>query len=300
MKPAPYGPFPYSPIIRRPRLEWPNGARVAFWIVPNIEFFSLETRPGGIGPGKIPDIPTWAVRDYGNRVGVFRIMDVLDRYGMRATVALNSDICEFHPEIIEEGNKRRWEWMGHNQSNSRRLNEVPVEEESQIIHRTLDTIERVSGQRPLGWLGSGLQETWDTLDHLAEAGCEYVSDWGPNDDQPYLMETAGHKNLVSVPYSYAINDKLALESFGLTTGDFKEMICAQFDTLYREGEQTGRVMHLAVHPYLTGQPFRINALDEALAYITRHSEVWLATGTEIAQHYIQQVRKSGDEKGAIT
>lgn len=300
MKPAPYGPFPYSPIIRRPRLEWPNGARVAFWIVPNIEFFSLETRPGGIGPGKIPDIPTWAVRDYGNRVGVFRIMDVLDRYGMRATAALNSDICEFHPEIIEEGNKRRWEWMGHNQSNSRRLNEVPVEEESQIIHRTLDTIERVSGQRPLGWLGSGLQETWDTLDHLAEAGCEYVSDWGPNDDQPYLMETAGDKNLVSVPYSYAINDKAALEAFGLTTGDFKEMICAQFDTLYREGEQTGRVMHLAVHPYLTGQPFRINALDEALAYITGHSEVWLATGTEIAQHYIQQVRKSGDEKGAIT
>jgi hypothetical protein len=114
MKPGPYGPFPYLPIIKRPPLRWPDDARIAFWIVPNIEFFSLETRPGGIGPGKIPDIPTWALRDYGNRVGVFRMMEVLDRYKVRATVALNSDICDHHPEIIEEGNKRRWEWMGHN------------------------------------------------------------------------------------------------------------------------------------------------------------------------------------------
>jgi len=126
MKPGPYGPFPYSPIIRRPPLEWPGDAHVALWVVPNIEFFSLETRPGGLGPGKIPDIPIWAMRDYGNRVGVFRLMEVLDRYGVRATVALNSDICVHHPEIIEEGEKRRWEWMGHNQSNSRRLNEVPA------------------------------------------------------------------------------------------------------------------------------------------------------------------------------
>jgi hypothetical protein len=103
MKPGPYGPFPYSPIVRRPRLEWPGGARVALWVVPNIEFFSLETRPGGLGPGKIPDIPIWAMRDYGNRVGVFRLMEVLDRHGVRATVALNSDICIHHPEIIEEG-----------------------------------------------------------------------------------------------------------------------------------------------------------------------------------------------------
>ena len=161
MKPGPYGPFPYSPIIRRPRLKWPGDARLALWVVPNIEFFSLETRPGGLGPGKIPDIPIWAMRDYGNRVGVFRLMEVLDRYRVRATVALNSDICLHHPEIIEEGEKRRWEWMGHNQSNSRRLNEVSADEEPQIIRETLDTIARVSGRRPVGWLGAGLQETWN-------------------------------------------------------------------------------------------------------------------------------------------
>jgi allantoinase len=284
MKPGPYGPFPYLPIIKRPPLCWPDDARIAFWIVPNIEFFSLETRPGGIGPGKIPDIPTWALRDYGNRVGVFRMMEVLDRYKVRATVALNSDICDHHPEIIEEGNKRRWEWMGHNQSNSRRLNEIPAEDEPAVIHATLDTIERVAGMRPKGWLGSGLQETWNTLDHLAAAGLDYVGDWGPNDDQPYFMQAA-EKTLVSLPYSYAINDKQALEAAHLTTKEFRDIICDQFDTLYRESSQIARVMHIAVHPYLTGLPYRIAALDSALEHICGHSGVWLATGSEIASHY---------------
>ena len=301
MKPGPYGPFPYSPIIRRPRLEWPGGAHVALWVVPNIEFFSLETRPGGLGPGKIPDIPIWAMRDYGNRVGVFRLMEVLDRYGIRATVALNSDICVHHPEIIEEGEKRRWEWMGHNQSNSRRLNEVPAEEEPKIIRDTLDTIARASGKRPVGWLGAGLQETWNTLDLLAEAGCEYVADWGPNDDQPYTMTVAGDKTIVSLPYSYNINDKQAFESANMTPADFQDAICRQFDTLYREGATSGRVMHIAVHPYLTGMPYRIGALDAALKYICKHKKVWKATGSEIARHYRAQLegrRANGKEIGA--
>jgi allantoinase len=295
MKPGPYGPFPYSPIIRRAPLVWPNGARLALWVVPNIEFFSLETRPGGLPPGKIPDIPVWAMRDYGNRVGVFRLMEVLDRYRIRATVALNSDICMHHPEIIEEGEKRGWEWMGHNQTNARRLNEVAPEEEQKIIATTLDTIARASGRRPLGWLGAGLQETWNTLEFLAQAGCEYVADWGPNDDQPYMMEANG-KALVSLPYSYNINDKQAFESAHMTPADFQDAICRQFDTLHSESATSGRVMHIAVHPYLTGQPYRIGALDAALKYISRHKNVWKATGAEIAQHYRAQLNEVGPAK----
>jgi allantoinase len=290
MQPGSYGPFPYSPIIRRPRLAWPDGARVALWVVPNIEFFSLETRLGGLPPGKIPDIPIWAMRDYGNRVGVFRLMEVLDRYRVRATVALNSDICVHHPEIIEEGEKRGWEWMGHNQSNSRRLNEVPAKEEPKIIHDTLDTIARTSGKRPVGWLGAGLQETWSTLDLLAQAGCEYVADWGPNDDQPYTMTLGNGKTIISLPYSYDINDKQAFESAHMTPADFEDAICRQFDTLYREGARSGRVMHIAVHPYLTGLPYRIGALDAALKYICKHKKVWKATGSEIARHYRAQLQ----------
>jgi len=140
MKPRAYGPFPYSPIIRRPRLTWPNGARVALWVIPNIEFFSLEERPAGYGPSaEIPDVVMWSERDYGNRVGVWRLMEVLDRYGIRGSVALNSLVCDHHPVIIEEGNKRKWEWMGHNESNTRRLNEAPPGEEAQIIKRTFAT-----------------------------------------------------------------------------------------------------------------------------------------------------------------
>src|SRR5262245_3110903 len=127
VKPSHYGPFPYSPVTRRPGLAWPDGAHVALWVIPNIEFFSLmEKVPAGSGgPGPpVPDIPSGSARDYGNRVGVFRLMRVFDRYGIRGTVALNSDLCTHHPEIIEEGKARGWEWMGHCESNTRRLNEA--------------------------------------------------------------------------------------------------------------------------------------------------------------------------------
>jgi len=293
MKPARYGPFPYSPIIHRPPLKWPNGAHVALWIIPNIEFFALDEKvpPGSGGTGvPVPDVPTWSSRDYGNRVGVFRLMEVLDRYGIRATVALNSELCAEHPAIIEEGNRRHWEWMGHCESNTRRLNAAPPGDEPRIIKDSLATIARAVGTRPRGWLGSGLQETWDTLDLLAAEGCDYVCDW-TNDDQPYIMTLDGGKTLVSVPYSHEINDKPAFERFNRTADEFRQMICRQFDVLYREGAQSGRVMAIAIHPYLTGVPHRIDAFAQALSYISQHERVWKATGMEIATHYRAQARK---------
>lgn len=288
MKPAPYGPFPYSPITARTRLAWPGGARVALWVIPNIEFFALTEKvpaaAGGSG-APVPDVPAWAMRDYGNRVGVFRLMEVLERHGIRATVALNSEICAHHPQIIEAGNRLGWEWMGHNESNTRRLNAVPSEEEPGIIERSLATIATSAGKRPVGWLGSGLQETWNTLDLLAAAGCEYVADW-VNDDQPYLMKLENGRALVSVPYTQEINDKPAFERFHRTGAEFGDMIRRQFDVLYREGAQSGRVMAIAIHPYLTGVPHRIDAFDAALAHICRHEGVWKATGAEIARHFV--------------
>jgi allantoinase len=243
---------------------------------------------GGSG-APVPDIPSWSARDYGNRVGVFRLMQVLDRYGIRATVALNADLCAQHPAIIEEGQKRSWEWMGHNESNTRRLNEAPPGEERRIIRDALATIAQATGKRPLGWLGSGLQETWDTLDLLAAEGCEYVCDW-TNDDQPYTMTLEGGRKLVSIPYSHEINDKPVFERAHRTAAEFQEMICRQFDVLNREGAESGRVMAIAIHPYLTGVPHRIDAFDQALAYICRHDRVWKATGTEIARHFAAQAK----------
>jgi len=296
MKPSAYGPFPYSPIIRRPPLRWPSGARVALWVIPNIEFFSLEERPGGSGAGKIPDIPLWSSRDYGSRVGVFRLMDVLDRHGIRATVALNSDVCARHPEIIEEGQARKWEWMGHNRTNTRRLNEAPPGEEPNIIHDSLATIAKATGIRPAGWLGSGLQETWDTVDLLAAEGVEYVCDWC-NDDQPYVMNLEAGRSIVSLPYSHDINDKPAFEQMHRTAVEFQEMICRQFDVLFREGQESGRVMAIAIHPYLTGMPYRIDAFDAALGYVCGHEGVWKATGSEIARHYRAQLETQAGRQG---
>lgn len=282
-----YGPFPYSPILTRSRLEWPNGAHVALWVIPNIEFFALdESVPAAAGGTGVtpPDVPTWSARDYGNRVGVFRLMRMMERHRIRGTVALNSNLCAQHPIIIEEGKKRGWEWMGHNETNTRRLNAVPPEEEPRIIHDTLRTIEQATGMRPRGWLSSGLQETWNTPDLLAAEGCTYVADW-PNDDQPYRMNLSEGRSLISVPYSFEVNDKPVFEQKHWTGEQFGEMIRRQFDVLYREGADSGRVMAVALHPYLSGMPHRIDALDDAFAYIARHEHVWLATGAEIAEHY---------------
>ncbi len=290
MKERDYGPFPYVPITRRPPLAWPGGARLALWVIPNIEFFSLrEAVPVAAGGNRVnpPDVPSWAVRDYGNRVGVFRLMKVLDRYGIRATVALNSDLCAQHPEILEEGRRRSWEFMGHNESNTRRLNALGPGQEKQAVHDTLETIAKATGTRPVGWLSSGLQETWETLDFLAAEGCEYVCDW-PNDDQPYLMTLDGGQKLVSVPYTQQLNDKPAYEQRNFTPEEFRDMILRQFRVLYEEGAESGRVMAIALHPYLTGVPHRIGALDAALETICRHEGVWRATGSEIARHFVKQ------------
>jgi peptidoglycan/xylan/chitin deacetylase (PgdA/CDA1 family) len=287
MKPRPYGPFDYSPIIDRPKLSWPKGARVALWVIPNIEFFPLD-KPIPGGTGKVPDVPNWAIRDYGNRIGIYRFMEVFDRYGIRGTVALNSDICIHHPRIIEEGKKRNWEWMGHNQTNALRLIDVPAQDEPALINSAFETVERATGARPKGWLGSGLQETWATLDLLAAEGLEYICDW-TNDDQPYRMTLESGKQLISIPYSMEINDMGQITRFLRTAEEFGDMICRQFDTLYREGAQSGRVMAICLHPFLMGVPHRIGALDKALAYICGHEGVWLATGGEIARHYADQM-----------
>jgi peptidoglycan/xylan/chitin deacetylase (PgdA/CDA1 family) len=183
--------------------------------------------------------------------------------------------------------------MGHNRTNTERLNEVPAEEERGLIRESLERIARATGRRPVGWLGSGLQETWNTLDHLAAEGCLYVADW-VNDDEPYAMDIGG-RTLVSVPYSYELNDMAAIVRSKYTPGEFERMIRDQFDVLWREGARSGRVMAICLHPFIMGQPHRIGALQRALAYIDQFDGVWKATGEEIARHYLDTL-KGGDRK----
>ena len=284
MKPKRYGPFPYKPINRRPKLKWPNGANVAVWVIPNIEFFPLDEPVPGSRYTYTPEVSSWATRDYGARIGIFRIMDVLSNRQIRASVTLNSEVCDVYPEIIEDAINLGWEFLGHNQSNSRPFHSTPPEGDKLLIHDALNRIEETTGKRPRGWLGSGLQETWDTLEYLADEGLEYVCDW-INDDQPYFIE-AENKKLVSLPYSTEIND-LPQFRMGRSNEEFELMIRRQFDTLYREGEDSARVMAICLHPFVIGVSHRIWVLESALDYIQNHDKVWFATGEEIVDAWLK-------------
>jgi allantoinase len=290
MEPRDYGPYPYVPINARPTLKWPNGARLAVWIIPNIEFFPLSRgiagSPYDTAPPAAPTVRAWAQRDYGNRVGIWRIMDVLSKRNIRASPTLNSDICDHHPQIVRAAIELGWEILGHNETNSRWLNQMDPGEEKQSISRALAKIAALSGKKPVGWLGSGLAETWNTLDYLIDEGCCYIADW-VSDDQPFWMDLGGGRRIVSIPYSYEINDSPFLHTRYGTIDQFVAAIKAQFDTLYAEGAHSGRVMAICLHPYLVGVPHRIKGLDDALSYIAAHDGVWFATGSEIVEAWKQ-------------
>lgn len=279
--------FDFSPIVNRRPLRLPNGAHVALWVIPNLEHFHFDQPSISIYEGTAgfkPDILNYSWRDYGVRVGIWRLIDMMKKYNIKGTVALNSEVCKEYPEIIEAGNQLGWEWMGHGITNSKLMANLEKEEEHQIIKDVLGTIERSTGSKPKGWLGPALTETYNTLDLLKEEGIEYVADW-VNDDQPYAMKVKNRSLLYSIPYSIEINDITAFLRFGYTPEQFYQMIVDQFDVLYAEGESNARVMSICLHPFLIGQPFRSKYLEKAFAYITNHKDVWIATGSEIIDYF---------------
>jgi allantoinase len=269
----PFRLFPYQAIVDRPSVKWPNDARVAVWVIPNIEHFHIE-----IG-NAAPDIRNHSRRDYGNRVGVWRIMEVLAKHNVRGTVALNAEVGRLYPRIMEAAAKLKWELMGHGLTNSVMLTGLSAEKEATVIAEAREVIEQW-GQKMRGWLGPGLSETWHTLDLLRQHGVDYVCDW-VNDDLPYRM----NNGLYSIPYSIELNDMPLFNMPSISIDDFYRRICETFDVLYEEGERNGRVMAIALHPFLIGVPHRIRTLDRALQYIAGHGKVWFATGSEIIDAY---------------
>ncbi len=278
----PFRLFPYQAIVDRPPVKWPNGARVAVWVIPNVEHFHIEI--GGQAPA--PDIRNHSRRDYGNRVGVWRIMEVLTRHGMRGTVALNAEVGRFYPRIMEAMAELKWELMGHGLTNSVLLAGLSKERETAVIAETRAVIEQW-GQKMRGWLGPGLTETWHTLDLLRGHGVDYVCDW-VNDDLPYRM----NNGLYSIPYSIELNDMPLFNNPSIGIDEFYRRICETFDVLHDEGGRSGRVMAIALHPFLIGAPHRIRTLDRALGYIAAHGGVWFATGSEIIDAYRAQERSA--------
>ena len=289
--PTEHDRFDYSPIIDRPRLSWPNGARVAVWVIPNIEHFLFDrpsTRLTNLPVN--PDVLNYSWRDYGVRVGIWRMMEVMERYGVKGTVALNSDVCARYPRIIEEGKKLGWEWMGHGNNNSTLFAGQSQAEERALIKEVVTIISKSVGEAPRGWLSPALSETMRTLDILAENGIEYVGNW-VNDDQPYPMRVK-KGSMIAMPYSVEINDIPALLDLHQSPETFGQMICDQFDVLYEDGAHTGRVMSICLHPFLVGYPHRSKYFAKALHHITSRQEVWLTTGGAIVDWYKEKYLKT--------
>lgn|SRR3990172_138995 len=279
--------FPYSPLPLRPPLRLPGEARLAVWVIPNVEYFAFDRPATSINPGcshLVPDILNYSWRDYGTRVGIWRIMEILDEVEIKGTVALNAMVCDYFPQFIEAALKRGWELMGHGLTNSQNLAGLDEEEERRVIRTSVETLSR-TGKAPRGWLGPSLAENFRTLDLLAEHGLEYVCDW-VNDEQPYYMKTA-HGPLVAMPYTIELNDIQIFLRGGSSGEDYCRMLTDQFDVLYEEGETTAKVLGISLHPFITGVPFRSKYLRQALKYIASHRNVWLATGGEIASWFKQ-------------
>ena len=285
--PLPPGRVDYSPIIERPPIKWPNGARVALWVAPNVEHYEFLPDYDGVrNPWTrtpYPDVREYSYRDYGNRVGFWRMLEVLDKHSIRCCVSLNMAVLEHFPEIGEAMVQRNYDFMSHGIYNTRYLNTYSEEQEREFYRDTIDTLKRHTGKRLKGMLGPAITGTERTPDIMAEAGLIYHTDWA-HDDQPVPIRVESGK-LVSVPYSFELNDaplfRLHYE------GDyFARIVKAQFDQLYKEGAESGRVMCIALHPFLIGQPHRINYLDDMLGYIMSHDGVWQTTADDIAEYYI--------------
>lgn len=284
MTSQPNPPFDYSPITARPPLSWPGGARVAVYIGLNAEHFLPDLPSTSIWPGTAelqPDALNYGWRDYGARVGIWRTIESLDRHGVRPSVLLNSAVIEHHPQIIAAGRKRDWTWLAHGRTNSILHNGIGVDEERHLLTEITDAIVAATGRPPRGWMGPGLTETHHTPQLLAELGYRYVLDW-TNDDQPYRLTVPG---MLSVPYSVELND-LLLFGKGFTGPEFVQIVVDQYEQLSADAENgSGRVLALALHPFVIGQAFRHKYFDQVLAYLASRPDVWLTTSDDIAAHY---------------
>ena len=280
--------YDFMPIIRRKPVSFPNGKRLAVMIYVNIEHvpFGSTALAHAKFPGTLhlsPDILNHGWRDYGNRVGIWRIMRAMDRHGFRGTVNLNSDVCNEYPDIIAEGNRRNWEWCVQGDNNTSLMTTMAEEDERTFIRKNIDIVEKATGKRPKGWLGWALAESFNTPDLLAEAGIEYVSNYA-HDELPVQLRVKSGA-LLTLPYTLELNDAVTINVNGTSAEAFGQMIKDQFDVLYEEAIELPRVMSISVHPFIMGHPFRMKHFAAALGYISLHPDKWPTTGGEINDWY---------------
>ena len=285
--------YDWSPIVTRGQLRWPDGARVALCVIVNLE--QMEWSPsedshqapslaGGLYNRPYPDYARISHREYGHRVGVFRVLDVLERHGITATVAMDALTADNYPYLVRHVLSRGCEVIGHGASVSHMITgNMSEEQERDYIKESIDAITRATGSAPAGWLGPEYGESARTPQLLAQQGVRYVCDW-TNDEQPYPMKTPDG-DMCALPIMLELDDINALWSRHVAVDRYAELIKESFDALYRDGANSGRLLVLNLHPWLIGQPFRIGYLDNALGAITRRQGVWAGTGSEIVDWY---------------
>ena len=273
---------PYSAIVDRPPLRLPDGVRVVFWSIVNLEVWDIhrpmarQVLPAPTHQPLLPDVPNWSWHEYGMRVGVWRFFDLFRRHGITPTLSINARVCEDYTRVAEEARAQNWEPMGHS------WDQGPIhkiEDQAGMIARSLDTLGAFWGRRPVGWLGPGLTQTFETPDLLAAAGVRYIGDW-VYDDEPTVIRTA-HGPLATLPYSVELNDipmMIVQHHEGRYLFDRTK---AQFDRLYAEGAERAKIVSLAIHPYISGQPHRIAQLEAIYDYLHRFEGVAFWTGEQI-------------------
>jgi peptidoglycan/xylan/chitin deacetylase (PgdA/CDA1 family) len=279
--------FDFSPIVSRPRIELPGNARVAVYLIVNVEAWDFTRAvarqyfgaPGGAAV--VPDVPNWSWHEYGMRVGIWRMMESLQKRNLRASIAINGKVIdsEYRP-VAQAALDAGWNFMGHG------YNQVPLhlaQDQNAEITRTYETIKRFTGKAPSGWLGPGLHETPETLDLLAAAGYRFVVDW-PLDDQPVQMRVKAG-SMLAVPYSVETGDLPMMVAHQHDSSVWLARIRDQFDRLYAEGVDQPRVMSMSVHPYIIGAPHRIRYFEEALDHILGHQDVWVTTPEDICDRF---------------
>ena len=282
---------PYQAIVDRPRLRLPNDDRLAIWVIVNVEEWSIErSMPRTVlsppmGQPLLPDLPNWAWHEYGMRVGFWRLLAALEKRGIRATFAVNGNVCTSYERVARAARDAGWEFMGHGfvQRPMHRIDDQPAS-----IKDTIDIIRDFTGRAPRGWESPGLTETLDTLDHLAAAGIEYVCNW-PFDDLPVEMQTKSGP-IVSLPYPVEVNDVVASAVQQQPSDEILRRGRDTFDRLYQEGATIPRIMAISIHPYLTGVPHRIKYLEMLLDHVLAQPDVVVMTGEEILDWYRAEMR----------
>ena len=277
----------YDPIVGRPPIRWPNDARLALWICPAVlDYEFVPPHDPWLNPWTrmpAPDVLAYSRQEFGNRVGFWRVLELFDKHRIRPTAVVNVDALKLYPDITNAIRERGWDVLGHGMSNTRFLYDYSEERERAYYREMLDTVEDLTGVRMKGMGGPGPQAgTENTPDLMAEAGFIYSGDWYM-DDQPFPLRVRQGK-LIAIPYSVEMNDVSALST--AEADEFLENLKRQFDRLYAEGEESGRVMCVSLHPPLIGQPQRIRYLEQALEYFNSFPHVWHAHGAEIASYYL--------------